>query len=70
VLHVFVSVSANSPPNQSSHDPLALDTFGHDVGVFRILSSLDEASGDDIGQLKQETLAEFLRREFGREDAN
>ena len=33
-------------------------------------ASLDEPSGDDIGQLKQETLAEFLRREFGREDAN
>lgn len=33
-------------------------------------ASLDEAAEDDIGQLKQETLAEFLRREFGREDAN
>lgn len=33
-------------------------------------ASLDETSGEDFGQLKQETLAEFLRREFGRDDAN
>ena len=33
-------------------------------------ATLDEAYGEEMSQLKQETLAEFLRREFGREDAN
>lgn len=33
-------------------------------------ASLDDTGEDDVSQLKQETLAEFLRREFGRGDEN
>lgn len=44
----------------------------------RLTAQLEEFGGvifegetlEDVEKLRQETLAEFLRREFGREDAN